>query len=228
MASLSKSAEKIEYRIILIGNTGVGKTTLFKKLATGEFSPKNLSTIGVDKKSYLFTLQINKNGEQVTREFEVSLIDTAGQERYNTITKGYYKGAHGILLMYDITDLPSFKNVEKWVKNIEDNINSGPDKYIIFLIGNKLDQIGEEDYTRAVEVSSAKNICEQQHLIWGGEVSMKSMKADELNKLLQDYVIQIYDKIGDKIVKTQGSNILENYKKSKNKKNRDRCCLDTF
>ena len=47
-------------------------------------------------------------------------------------------------------------------------------------------------------------------------------------KLLQDYVIQIYDKIGDKIVKTQGSNILENYKKSKNKKNRDRCCLDTF
>ena len=216
------SSQNIEYRIIILGNTMVGKTTLFKKLTSENYEEKNLSTIGVDKKTLNLNIDIKKGEKNINRDFSLSIVDTAGQERYKSIIKGYYRGANGILLMYDITDLESFKSIENWVKSIEDNINPKEEKFIIFLIGNKLDQIGVDEYERQVEEENAKEFCEQKNMIWGGEVSVKTMTQEELLKLFKDYVIKIYGKIGENIVKQQGIKQIQKYEKQK--RNRD-CCL---
>ena len=124
---------KIEYKIILLGNSAVGKTSLFKKIITNEFSEKNISTIGMDKRTIQIDTEIEDKGNKSTKSFDISLIDTAGQERFKSITKTYYKGSDGILLIYDVTNKDSFTNVKSWIDSIHESIgNHENTKYVIF------------------------------------------------------------------------------------------------
>jgi small GTP-binding protein len=220
------SSQKIEYRIILIGNSGVGKTSLFKKLTTKNFVDNNMATIGVDKRTYSLNIDIEKDGKTINKDFQLSLVDTAGQERYKAIIRNYYKEANGVLLMYDITNNSSFKNVEVWLQSIEQNIQSDPGKYIIFLIGNKLDligqQLGNKTYEREVEEEDAEELCKQKKLEWGGEMSVKNITDDELENLLKNYVKKLYGCIGDNQVKQQGVHHLGSFAPPKKK---SRCPL---
>ena len=127
----------LEYKIILIGNSGVGKTSFFRKLSTGDFAETNIATIGVEKISFDIKF-INNNNEQ--KKIDVSLFDTAGQEKFRALTRQYYKGTDGVLLLYDITDKRTFENVEMWVDSLNESIDSNKDsKYVVILIGNKKD-----------------------------------------------------------------------------------------
>ena len=91
---------EINYKFILIGNSGVGKGSFLRKLSTGEIKEKNVSTIGMGKKTILLTLDIiNKEGIKKKQKFNISLFDTAGQEKFRSITKNYYKGSDGIFLL---------------------------------------------------------------------------------------------------------------------------------
>ena len=192
-------SEPIEYNIILIGNSAVGKTSIFKKIMTGSFSEKNISTIGMDKRTFTIEAEVDDKGKQVTKTFNISLIDTAGQERYKSITKTYFKGADCILLIYDITNRESYDNVSMWIQSIHDSIgNHETSKYIIVLIGNKIDLIGVDGKTRAVEESEAQSKCQEFKLNWGGECSAKTFSDSELKNLIKGYVIKIYEKIGSK------------------------------
>ena len=93
----------INYRIILIGNSGHGKTLFFRKLSTGEFYEKNISTIGIEKKTLCLDLDVSNNeGQIVNKKFNISLFDTAGQEKFRAVTLNYYKGTDGVLLVYSI------------------------------------------------------------------------------------------------------------------------------
>ena len=131
---MTNTDETTEYKIILIGNSAVGKTCLFKKITTGNFANKNISTIGMDKRRLSF--QITK--ENKIKNIDISLLDTAGQERFKSITKTYFKGADGIILMYDITNKDSFVQVEEWIKSIHESIGDhNNSNYIIILLGNK-------------------------------------------------------------------------------------------
>ena len=124
---------EVNYKIVLIGNSGVGKTSLFRKLSTGEFNEKNISTIGIEKKSLEVNLNIGASGSKKTT-FTISLYDTAGQEKFRAITLNYFKGSDGIFLLYDITNKMSFDNVEGWIDSIRNSIdNSGDNKYAIVL-----------------------------------------------------------------------------------------------
>ena len=210
------SNPNIEYKVILIGNTAVGKTSLFKKLTTKEFSEKNISTIGMDKRSLPIEIKVNKNNKIEKKEVNVSLVDTAGEERFRAITKNYYKGSDGILLLYDVTNKESFKNVESWIESIQDSLGKDNNsKYIIILIANKIDLIGVDDFTREVEEEEAKAICEKNNLIWGGETSVKNIELSELEELFQKYVKYIYDKIGEKNVEKQVAKKMGSYQKKK-------------
>ena len=212
------SKENIEYKVILIGNSAVGKTSLFKKLTTGEFSEKNISTIGMDKRTLPIEIQVNEDNKIVKKEVNVSLVDTAGEERFRSITKNYYKGSDGILLLYDITFRDSFKNVESWIESIQDSLGKdNSSKYVIILIGNKIDLIGVDDFKREVEEEEAKSICEKNSLVWGGETSVKTINMQELEELFQKYVKFIYNKVGAKNVEKQISKKMGSYKKKKSK-----------
>ena len=207
---------KIDYKVVLIGNTAVGKTSLFKKLTTGEFSEKNISTIGMDKKSLTTEIEVKENDKIVKKQIEISLVDTAGQERFRAITKNYYKESDGILLLYDVTFKESFKNVETWIESIHDSIgNHTNSKYIIILIGNKVDLIGTEGFERQVEEEEAIKFCEEKNLVWGGECSVKKIEYEELVNKFRDYVKLIYDKVGEKKVVKQISKKMDSYKKKK-------------
>ena len=207
------SEQKIEYKVILIGNSAVGKTSLFKKITTGQFSEKNISTIGMDKKT--LEVEIESNGK---KPVEISLVDTAGQERFRAITKNYFKESDGILLLYDVTNTESFKNVEIWIESIHESLGNHKDsKYVIFLIGNKIDLIGVDGKERMVTEEEAKSICQEKNLVWGGECSVKNIEFSELQEKFKNYVKVIYDKVGEKIVTTQVVKKMDNYKKKKKK-----------
>ena len=89
----------INYRFILIGNSGVGKTSFFRKLSTGEFYEKNISTIGIEKKTFNLDINMDNNGKPENKKFDIYLFDTAGQEKFRAITFNYFKGTDGILLI---------------------------------------------------------------------------------------------------------------------------------
>ena len=220
--SQSEELESITYKIILIGNSSVGKTCLFKKLTTGKYSEKNISTIGIDRRSFPLKVKVEENGEEIEKNFLIQLWDTAGQERFRSITKGYYKDSHGLLLMYDITNRESFDDLYKWITGVkeslgeEDNINEN--KYIIILMGNKLDLAN--DGARKVETSDAEKLCQDNDIIWGGECSAKDFTIEELNEKFQEYTKELFKRIGYSIAR---STITAN-SDSKNKKEKSKCC----
>jgi small GTP-binding protein len=190
----------INYKFILIGNSGVGKTSFFRKLSTGDFYDKNISTIGIEKKTFNLDINIDNNGKSEKKQFEIYLFDTAGQEKFRAITFNYFKGTDGILLIYDIADKSTFESVENWISSIREAIgnNSNESKYATILIGNKLDLIEEQLKERAVTEEEASEICKKYDIVWGGEKSIKSISFEELNKLFEDYVIDIYKRVGEK------------------------------
>lgn len=115
-------------KLLLIGDSSVGKSSLLLRFAEDSFSHTFISTIGVDFK----TRTIDIDGEQV----KLSIWDTAGQERFRTITAAYYRGANGIVLVYDITSESSFNSIRGWIRNIEEHASENVCK---ILVGNKAD-----------------------------------------------------------------------------------------
>ncbi|KAI6176571.1 hypothetical protein M3Y97_00812800 [Aphelenchoides bicaudatus] len=116
------------FKILLIGNSGVGKSSLLLRFADNIFQASYITTIGVDFK----IRTINVNGKKV----KLQIWDTAGQERFRTITSTYYRGTHGVIIVYDITSAESFRNVKKWSEEIDKNCDNIP----TIIVGNKLDR----------------------------------------------------------------------------------------
>ena len=105
------------YKVLLLGDSSVGKTCFLKRYTDDTFQDAYLSTIGFD---YRFKMVALKSGNRV----KVQLWDTAGQERFRTIAKSYYRGAHGIILMYDVTNPKSFESMRKWLTQIKEEAPS--------------------------------------------------------------------------------------------------------
>jgi len=116
------------FKLLLIGNSAVGKSSLLLRFSDNIFNESFLPTIGVDFKIRTFDL----NGRTV----KLQIWDTAGQERFKTITSSYYKGAHGIILVYDITDKQSFRDIDNWLTEVEKHAHENVNK---LLVGNKCD-----------------------------------------------------------------------------------------
>ena len=127
---LGKAQEEYDclYKIVLVGDSGVGKSNILSRFITGTFSFETKTTIGVEFSSKIVALD----------KFTVlaQLWDTAGQERYRSITKAYYKGAIGAIIVYDITNEKSFESLVKWTKEIKDNAECN---VTLMLVGNKCD-----------------------------------------------------------------------------------------
>ena len=200
-------SQSIFYKIILLGNSGIGKTSFFDKLSTGRFYEINIFRRGLNNRTFYVDI-INDKEEK--KSINVHLFDTAGQERFRSLTTSYYKGSQGALLIYDISDRSTFDSVEIWVNSLNETLNDTIDtKCVIILIGNKSDLIDSDDKKREVTEEEAKIVCEKFNLIWGGEISVKNIEYEEIRKLFETYVKQIY--IIRKIdVQRQNMKIIEN------------------
>jgi Ras-related protein Rab-8A len=115
-------------KLLLIGDSGVGKSCLLLRFSEDQFTPSFITTIGIDFK----IRTIDMDGKKI----KLQIWDTAGQERFRTITTAYYRGAMGILLVYDVCDERSFNNIRTWFQNVEQHATEGVHK---ILIGNKCD-----------------------------------------------------------------------------------------
>ena len=206
----NENSEKITYKMIIIGDSAVGKTCIFKKMTTGLFSEKSISTIGMDRRTLSFTIK-NKEGNDL--EVDIQLWDTAGQERFRSITTSYYKSSQGLILMYDITKRESFDNVENWLQNIKESI--GDEKYVIVLLGNKLDLVESDPSARTVKTEEAESLCKDKNIFWGGECSAKDFTEEQLKDIFTNYTQEIYKKVGVNIAKGQLVTKHEKNKKSK-------------
>jgi len=128
MAASKSSSYDYLIKLLLIGDSGVGKSCLLLRFSDDSFTPSFITTIGIDFK--IRTVELD--GKRI----KLQIWDTAGQERFRTITTAYYRGAMGILLVYDVTDERSFNNIRNWIRNIEQHASEGVNK---ILIGNKCD-----------------------------------------------------------------------------------------
>ena len=207
-----------EYKFALIGDSSVGKTSIFRKISTGNFNEENIATIGTDKRTINYTdIEVNIKGQKEKKSFEISLFDTAGQERFRSITKNYIKGSDGIILIYDITNKETFDHVEGWLDNIKEILSDWKaSNYSIMLLGNKLDLVNSGEAKRKVEIDEGQKKCNNSGIIWGGECSAKDFTVEQFSDLFKDLTINIFNKIGEKQVVKQHSKKIGKYKK-KNK-----------
>jgi len=118
------------FKLLLIGDSGVGKSCLLLRFADDSYTESYISTIGVDFK----IRTLNLDGKTI----KLQIWDTAGQERFRTITSSYYRGAHGIIIVYDVTDMDSFNNVKTWLSEIDKYASENVNK---LLVGNKSDLV---------------------------------------------------------------------------------------
>ena len=139
------SDSSVTFKILTIGESGVGKTCVLRRFVENKFLKNHLATIGIDFKTK--TLNINN------REIKLKIWDTAGQERFRNITTQYYKGADGIVLVYDVTDDGSFEKIRDWMAQIQSNAQR--DELGLVLLGNKCDieprVVTEEQGTKMAE-----------------------------------------------------------------------------
>ena len=201
-------SEKYIIKVLTLGDATVGKSSIVIRYSDNKFSETVLSTIGVDSKRKIVKI----NGEKV----RVSIWDTAGQEKFQNIVKQYYKGANGVLLIYDITCKKSFDRVDFWYNDLKNNANI--EEILVFLVGNKIDL----ESNREVKKEVAEKYAKDKNMMYF-EVSAKS--GDGIKKLFNDVTNCIMDKILKMNEKDDNNEInprmsfLDNYRPNEKK-----CC----
>ena len=135
------------FKILLVGDSGVGKSCLLNRFTDNIFTENYISTIGVDFK--IRTVEIDG------KTIKLQIWDTAGQERFRVITSAYYRGAHGVLIVYDLSNDTTFKNIKFWLDELDKYASENISKMII---GNKCDILKREvDYSVAREFADSLN-----------------------------------------------------------------------
>eukprot|EP00825_Cyclidium_porcatum_P043507 TRINITY_DN6185_c0_g1_i2.p1 TRINITY_DN6185_c0_g1~~TRINITY_DN6185_c0_g1_i2.p1 ORF type:complete len:269 (-),score=62.00 TRINITY_DN6185_c0_g1_i2:292-1098(-) len=219
--NMAKSDDDYDYlfKIVLIGDSGVGKTNLLSRFTKDEFNLESKPTIGVEFATKTLTVE----GQHI----KAQIWDTAGQERYRAITNAYYRGALGALTVYDITKQQSFDDIEKWLKELKEHADPN---IVIMLIGNKCD-LKEQ---RGIKTEDATRYA-QDHQIAFMETSACQSTNVELafQRCIEEIYKQLKNQSDDKNLQnkkkqystdTQGNLIDQKYLKSKRKSLKDNCC----
>lgn len=162
------------FKIVLIGDSGVGKSNLLSRFTRNEFSLESKSTIGVE----FATKSIQVDGKII----KAQVWDTAGQERYRAITSAYYRGAVGALLVYDIAKHVTYENVERWLKELRDHADQN---IVIMLVGNKSDL----RHLRAVPVEEARAFAEKNSLSF---IEASALDSTNVETAFQQILTEIY------------------------------------
>ena len=222
---MSRGWKPIEFKFILLGDTAVGKSSVFARLKGETFNHYNPSTLGTAKALIKFDdVEISKK-DKIRKSFNITLFDTAGQERFRAITKSYFKDSQGIILIYSIDNEKSFQHVQLWLESIKESLsdwkNSG---YIVMLLGNKLDIIERDLSNREVLYEEAQRICLEQGIYWGGEFSAKTFDEEQIKEIFEKFMKQVYLKLVEELDYNNRNKQMSIKLKEKKKKKRHSCC----
>jgi len=163
------------YKVVVTGDSGVGKTNIISRFTSNEFNIENKATIGVEFGHAELTVNDTK--------VKVQIWDTAGQERFRAVTRGYYRGAVGALMVYDITKAQTFKNVEKWMQELREYAD--PD-IAIMLVGNKSDLKSN----REVATEDAKAFAKKNSLLY---IEASALDGENIKEAFQQTVNAIHE-----------------------------------
>ena len=161
-------------KLILVGDSGVGKTNILSKYLKNNFDPDSKATVGVEFGT--------KNIEIDNKKIKVQIWDTAGQERYKSITSTYYKGAKGAFIVYDITRKSTFDNIDKWIGDLK---NNGDENMIVYLVGNKSDL----NDMREIRKDEAMTKSEKYNIAFS---ETSALYGDNIHKIFQDLMEKVY------------------------------------
>ena len=165
-------------KLLIIGDSSVGKSNFLFQFIENKFTDTHIATIGFDFKSQKVTLP---NSKQVVK---LQIWDTAGQDRFRTITKTYYKGSHGVILVYDVCDERSFGNVKNWVNQIEQNAKSSICKV---LVGNKCDKA-----ERVITEEQGRKLAEEYNMKFYETSAKTGQNVEETFRYLTGEILKIY------------------------------------
>ncbi|KAG2615819.1 ras-related protein RABA2a-like [Panicum virgatum] len=184
-----RRAEEYDYlfKVVLIGDSGVGKSNLLSRFTRNEFCLESKSTIGVE----FATRTLHVEGKII----KAQIWDTAGQERYRAITSAYYRGALGAVLVYDVSKPTTFENISRWLKELRDHADSN---IRIMLVGNKTDL----RHLRAVTTEDAQNFAEAEGLSY---IETSALEATNVEEAFQLILGDIYRAISKKPVASDES-----------------------
>lgn len=175
------------FKVVLIGDSGVGKSNLLSRFTRNEFNLESKSTIGVE----FATRSIQVDNKTV----KAQIWDTAGQERYRAITSAYYRGAVGALLVYDIAKHLTYENVERWLRELRDHADSN---IVIMLVGNKSDL----RHLRAVTTDEAKTFAERNELSF---IETSALDSTNVEAAFQNILSEIYRIVSQKQIQDGAS-----------------------
>jgi small GTP-binding protein len=195
---MNKLNEKYDYnaKILLIGESSVGKTGIMLRFVNDRFSNSFITTIGID-----FNCKtIVSNGSKI----KLQLWDTAGQERFRAITTSYYKGSNAVIIVYDVTNRDSFDRIKYWIESVYAKLSSD---VIIILVGNKIDleSIREITFDEGYELAKKYDI----HFF---ECSAKN--GININKIFDDVADQFIKQFNNCITKPNKINLKKEKKKN--------------
>lgn len=188
---------KFLFKVVLVGNAGVGKTCLVRRFTQGLFPPGQGATIGVD----FMIKTVEVEGEKIKVNaaicqsdsfwndeiFQLQIWDTAGQERFRSITQSYYRSAHALILVYDISCQPTFDCLPDWLREIQEYANS---KVLKILVGNKTDRDDREIPTQIGEEFA------KQHDMYFLETSAK--EAENVERLFYEIAAELIEQARSK------------------------------
>jgi len=166
------------FKVVLIGDSGVGKSNLLSRFTRNQFNLESKSTIGVE----FATRSIKVDAKTI----KAQIWDTAGQERYRAITSAYYRGAVGALLVYDISKAVTYENVERWLNELRDHADSN---IVIMLVGNKSDL----RHLRAVTTEQAAALAEKHGLSF---IETSALDSTNVELAFQRILTEIYNIVG--------------------------------
>ena len=199
------------FKIVIIGDSGVGKTNLISRYLKNEYNQSTKATVGVEfgEKKYIYE----------NHKIKAQLWDTAGQERYRSITSMYYKGAKGAILVFDITSKNSFENIDKWLNELK---KTSDENIQLILIGNKCDLSDN----RVISQDDAEVKCKDLNIPYMETSALSSFNVDKaFNYLIEQIASKIEKNIDDDIEFDDvnfGNNINLNVTDDKNEKKK--CC----
>ncbi|EFJ26571.1 rab family GTPase [Selaginella moellendorffii] len=168
--------QKIDYvfKVVLIGDSAVGKSQLLARFSRNEFTLESKATIGVEFQTRTMVVD--------HKTIKAQIWDTAGQERYRAITSAYYRGAVGALVVYDITKRPTFEHVTRWLEELKVHADNN---IVVMLVGNKSD-LGN---LRAVSVEEAKDLAEREELFF---METSALEATNVDSAFFSVLTEIY------------------------------------
>ena len=196
---------EFQIKLMIIGDSGVGKTNFIFQFTEGRFSLIHVTTVGFDHKSKIIKLPKSK------KNVKLQIWDTAGQERYMAINKNLFQKVQGIILMYDLTNRDSFEHVTSWLNLVKQTVTSKT----IILVANKLDI--EEDKRIVTEEEGQQLAKENNFLFFEGSGS----SGQNVDKIFSTIAEVIYNNL---IEERKNDSVNMNIKLKKNKKEKKTCC----